>query len=128
MAKCGNTQTGYFQSCDSCEEYVTCVHGIKYDRTCPDKLKWNDNLKSCERTTSTCKNNWFWKQSINNSKIHHVVLFYIHKWVSDCWSTPNEQFFSHIMARTSFISMRWWCPIIDSTRPTHLVGILYMQC
>jgi hypothetical protein len=27
--------------------------------------------------------------------------FYVHKWVSDCWSTPNEQFFSHIRARTS---------------------------
>ena len=55
MAKCGNKQHGYFQSCDSCEEYVTCVHGIKYDRTCPDGLKWNDAIKRCDRTTPTCK-------------------------------------------------------------------------
>ena len=30
---------------------------------------------------------------------------------SECWSgcvTPNEQFFSHIMARTSYI---FWCPV-----------------
>ena len=51
VGKCGNKQLGYFQSCDSCEEYVTCVHGIKYDRTCPDGLKWHDTLKRCQRTT-----------------------------------------------------------------------------
>jgi len=31
---------------------------------------------------------------------------------------PSEQFFSYIMARTSYILMRWywWCPLC--TRPT----------
>jgi hypothetical protein len=37
--------------------------------------------------------------------------------------TPYEQFFSHIMVRPSYISMRWWwwwCSFF--TRPTCLVG------
>jgi len=42
----------------------------------------------------------------------------------NCCLTPSEQFFSHIMARTSYISMRWWWSM-PSTRPTHLVGFLY---
>jgi hypothetical protein len=43
------------------------------------------------------------------------------EWVSDCCLKPNEQFFSHIMARTNYISVRcWWC--LFCTRPTHLVG------
>jgi len=28
--------------------------------------------------------------------------------VSDCCLTPTQQFFSYIMARTSYFSMRWW--------------------
>jgi hypothetical protein len=44
------------------------------------------------------------------------------KWVSDCCLTPVEQFFSCVMARTSYISMRWWCLLC--TRPTGLVGLL----
>jgi len=39
--------------------------------------------------------------------------------VRDCYITPNEQFVSYIMARTSHISMRWWwCPLC--TRSTRL--------
>ena len=44
------------------------------------------------------------------------------KWVSDCCLTPEEQFVSLIMVRTSYISMRWWCLLC--TRPTCLVGFL----
>jgi hypothetical protein len=40
------------------------------------------------------------------------------KWVSGCYLNPNEKFFSHIMARTSYILMRW---CLLCTRPTHLV-------
>jgi len=28
--------------------------------------------------------------------------------LSDCCLTPGEQFFSYIIERTSYISMRWW--------------------
>jgi len=29
--------------------------------------------------------------------------------MSECCLTQNEQFFSYTMARTSYITMRWWC-------------------
>ena len=54
MMKCDKKWLGYYQSCDSCEGYVTCVWGHKYDRKCPGGLKWNDNHKGCDRTTPTC--------------------------------------------------------------------------
>ena len=44
----------------------------------------------------------------------------ISEWVRDCC----EQFFSNIMAETNQVSMKYWCPLC--TRPTHLVGFLYM--
>jgi len=28
--------------------------------------------------------------------------------VSDCSLTPSEQFLTYIMARTSYVSMKWW--------------------
>jgi len=37
--------------------------------------------------------------------------------VSNCYLTPSDQFFSYIMVRASYISIRWlWCPLC--TRPT----------
>ena len=41
--------------------------------------------------------------------------------LSDFWLTPTQQFFSYIMARTIFVSMRWWRGLL-CTRPTRLVG------
>ena len=41
--------------------------------------------------------------------------------MSDCCLTPTQQFFSYIMARTSwFLTKWWWGPLC--TRPTRLVG------
>ena len=38
-------------------------------------------------------------------------------WLSDRCLMPSEQFFSYIMVKTSYISIRWWwCPLC--TRPT----------
>ncbi|XP_071122313.1 probable endochitinase [Mytilus edulis] len=55
IQKCERKWVGYYQSCDSCEEYITCVWGLKYDRKCPDGLKWNDDTKGCDRKTPTCE-------------------------------------------------------------------------
>jgi len=45
--------------------------------------------------------------------------------VSDCCLTPIEQCFSYIIARTSYILMKWWwwrfC-----TRPTRWAGIFIL--
>ena len=45
------------------------------------------------------------------------------EWVIDCCLAPIQQFFSYIMARTSYLSMRWWSDPLCS-RPTHWVGFL----
>jgi hypothetical protein len=50
-------------------------------------------------------------------KSYPALVCCISKWVSDCSLTPSELCFSHIKARTSYISMRWY-PLC--TRPTHL--------
>ena len=47
----------------------------------------------------------------------------INFWVSDCCLMPIQQFFSYIMARTSWFSMRWWWGLL-CTRPTVLAGFL----
>jgi hypothetical protein len=45
------------------------------------------------------------------------------KWVGDCCLMPNEQFFSGIMVRTFYISMRWWIYLFG-TRTVPLVRFL----
>jgi len=47
----------------------------------------------------------------------------VSEWVSDCSLTPIQQFFSYIVARTSWFSMRWWWGPL-CTRPTCWVGFL----
>jgi len=43
--------------------------------------------------------------------------------VSDCRLTPTQQFFSYIIARTSYFSMRWWWWGSLCTRPTRWIFI-----
>ena len=45
------------------------------------------------------------------------------QWVSNCYLMPNEQFFSHIMARTSCILTRW---CLLCSRPTNLA--IFLLC
>jgi len=45
--------------------------------------------------------------------------------MSDCCLMPNEQDFSYIMARTSYILRRWWWwwwRCLLCTRPTSWIG------
>jgi hypothetical protein len=39
--------------------------------------------------------------------------------------TLNEQLFSYLMTRTSYIKMRWWCPLC--TRPTCTLNVISWQ-
>jgi hypothetical protein len=59
-----------------------------------------------------------WVCVYENHKTHKILS----EWVSDCCLTPVEQFFSCIMVRTSYSSMRWWCLLC--TKSTGLVGLL----
>jgi len=48
-----------------------------------------------------------------------LSMFLYNNLKSDCFLMTSEQYFSYIMARTSYISMRWWwCPLC--TRQTRL--------
>ena len=55
VSDCNGMQNGDYQSCLSCDVYLTCSNGLTYDnRPCPADLVWDDNLKRCEWTSSTC--------------------------------------------------------------------------
>jgi hypothetical protein len=47
---------------------------------------------------------------------------------TDCCLMPSEQFSSYIMAKTSYISMRWCCGCPFCTRLTCLLIISPVQC
>ena len=55
-------------------------------------------------------------------KFYHIMLYRVRLAWTGLELTTSVQFFSYIVAGTSYISMRWWwwCPLC--TRPTRLVG------
>ena len=55
--------------------------------------------------------------SISNSLLFRLNF----EWVDDCCLTPIQQFFSKIMVRTSYFSMRWWWGPLCA-RPTRLIA------
>jgi hypothetical protein len=51
--------------------------------------------------------------SLISSTINEAVIMlnsseWVSEWASDCCLMANVQFFSYSMARTGYISMRWW--------------------
>ena len=64
VATCEGIPDGHYTSCDSCTEYVSCGGGQFFGnrpcKTCSDEditceeLYWNDILKYCTPTPSTC--------------------------------------------------------------------------
>ncbi|XP_033759278.1 lactadherin-like [Pecten maximus] len=51
---CTGKAAGVYQSCDTCDGFVSCVWGLVYKQPCPPGLKWNDLLRVCDFTSSTC--------------------------------------------------------------------------
>ncbi|XP_062614315.1 uncharacterized protein LOC134276051 isoform X2 [Saccostrea cucullata] len=45
---CKGKASGEYQSCKTCNGYVTCVWGVLYERQCPAGLEWNAGLKVCD--------------------------------------------------------------------------------
>ncbi|KAI0228152.1 hypothetical protein LSAT2_021380 [Lamellibrachia satsuma] len=56
VRSCAGKADKDYQSCFSCNHYVTCVAGrmVGGQRPCPEKIIWDDNLKRCEWTSNTC--------------------------------------------------------------------------
>ncbi|KAK6172156.1 hypothetical protein SNE40_015882 [Patella caerulea] len=52
---CSNKRDGNYQSCKSCDVYVTCVNGILYaDQPCMDGKVWDESIRECDLASSTC--------------------------------------------------------------------------
>ena len=54
VSSCSDKPNGDYQSCETCNGYVTCSNGESYERPCPAKLVWDDVKKRCEATSTTC--------------------------------------------------------------------------
>ncbi|XP_021367145.1 inactive carboxypeptidase-like protein X2 [Mizuhopecten yessoensis] len=54
VKQCKGMAPGVYQSCDTCDGYVTCVWGFLYRQPCPPGLKWNDNFRVCDFSSTTC--------------------------------------------------------------------------
>ena len=54
VANCRHMSNGDYQSCKTCEGYVTCAYGRLYDRPCPANLLWDDERKRCGWESRTC--------------------------------------------------------------------------
>jgi hypothetical protein len=51
------------------------------------------------------------------------MICYLFEWLNNCCLMPTQQFFSYIMAGTSYFSMKWWWGLL-CTIPTCWVGFL----
>jgi len=55
VSDCTGVENGDYQSCKTCDGFVTCSNGFYYDMPCaPEGTLWNDNTKRCEYESSTC--------------------------------------------------------------------------
>lgn len=55
-SSCIGKTNGNYQSCRSCDTYISCSNGYMYEMPCPVGLVWDDNDKRCEWTSTTCTN------------------------------------------------------------------------
>lgn len=54
VSNCKHLLDGHYQSCETCNGYVTCSNQNCYKRTCPTNLVWDDHAKQCLYNSTTC--------------------------------------------------------------------------
>lgn len=54
VSDCTHWVDGHYQSCETCQGYVSCSNQILYKRRCPPNLVWDDHAKQCLYTSTTC--------------------------------------------------------------------------
>ncbi|XP_052706720.1 coadhesin-like [Crassostrea angulata] len=54
VSNCKHLLDGHYQSCETCNGYVTCSNQNFYKRTCPTNLVWDDHAKQCLYNSTTC--------------------------------------------------------------------------
>ena len=89
--------------------FLICGTKKKCFRVCFCVLFNNNNKKYPYQKSNTCA----------NGRITLVCLIVFREWVSNFYVTPGEQFFRHIMTRTSYILMRWWCLLCTRSTDQH---------
>lgn len=53
---CTGRADGNYQDCKRCDVFISCVAGRTiYDRACPSGTVWDDRLKLCLRSSTSCK-------------------------------------------------------------------------
>ena len=56
VPSCQGQKPGNYQYCRGCQMYVSCIEGEKMARIpCPDDMVWDDKLKKCATSSTTCK-------------------------------------------------------------------------
>ncbi|XP_046560769.1 proprotein convertase subtilisin/kexin type 5-like isoform X2 [Haliotis rubra] len=51
---CKGIPSGKYQSCSGCNQVIACYHGFKIPLRCPCGTVWDDQVKRCQQTSSTC--------------------------------------------------------------------------
>jgi len=54
VSDCSDKPDGDYQSCETCNGFVTCSNGLVNKMPCPGGLVWDDSKKDCEYTSETC--------------------------------------------------------------------------
>lgn len=54
VSDCKHWVNGHYQSCETCNGYVSCANQILYKRSCPANLVWDDHAKQCLYISTTC--------------------------------------------------------------------------
>lgn len=79
---CTNYDDGDYQSCNTCNGYVSCGGHVLSNRDCPSTLVWDSLKGRCEYNSSTCdpqhlpKLNWIFKNCFVLSAIYHQCGFF----------------------------------------------------
>lgn len=55
FSDCKGKKEGDYPNCQGCGYYITCAASGVWARPCPRNLKFDDNTKTCEYRSSTCK-------------------------------------------------------------------------
>ena len=77
IRSCIGLLDGDYQSCDSCDVYVSCAGGYRYgNRPCPASLVWDDYNKRCDHSSATCitpKGKTIRKEA-SKASMHYLLL------------------------------------------------------
>jgi len=111
VSDCSGLDSGDYQSCVSCNQYVTCVHGSIVDnRPCPAKMVWDDNRKLCAAKSTTCSDEREGRLVIVGSQQTHI------------YSIDQNAVLTHIStSRNKYVVCSYCAYTMDGTRTFYVL-------